>query len=81
MTDNQTPDSPPPDRNRDGRKSLVISPLAAALALALICAIAYNLHLDAASKDYDGLWVTGILAALIAGVLGFDLKFPGRGDR
>jgi hypothetical protein len=50
------------------------------LALAMLGALSYNVHLDAQPGGYNGLWVTGIIAALIAGVLGFDLKFPGRGD-
>lgn len=64
-----------------GRKPLVISPAAAVVALALIAAIVANMWLDAGSKDYDGLKATAILAVLFAGVLGFDLKFPGRGDK
>lgn len=64
-----------------GRKPITPSPTAMVIALAMVSALVYNVHLDAAPGDYNGLYVTGILAALIAGVLGFDLKFPGgRGD-
>ena len=63
-----------------GRKPLVVSPTALILALAELGALVYNVHVDAGPGDYQGLWVTGILAALVAGTLGFDLKFPGRGD-
>lgn len=61
-----------------GRKPITPSPTAMILALALMGLMAFNLYLDAKPGDYNGLYLTGICAALIAGVLGFDLKFPGR---
>lgn len=63
-----------------GRKPLSPSPTATLLALAELAGLVYNLHVDAGPSDYNGLWATGVLAALIAGTLGFDLKWPGRGD-
>lgn len=67
------------DTNERGRKPITPSPTALLLAMAMLAALVYNVHLDARPGDYNGIWVTGILAALIAGTLGFDLKYPGRG--
>ncbi len=75
----ELPQAPPPATEPSRRTPLVISPPALILALAFLGAMIYNIHVDAGPSDYNGLWVTGIIAALIAGVLGYDLKFPGRG--
>jgi hypothetical protein len=66
---------PPPE---GGRKPITPSPTAMILALALMGLMGLNLYFDQQPGTYNGLYLTGICAALIAGVLGFDLKFPGR---
>jgi hypothetical protein len=72
--------TPAPTEPTPPRKPLTPSPTALIIVLALLGLMAYNIHLDAASNSYNGTYLTGACAALIAGVLGFDLKFW-RGDR
>lgn len=60
-----------------------INPRPGVLALAILLTVVMltNIYLDSQSDTYDGKFVTPVIAALIAGVLGFDITrfFKGGG--
>lgn len=69
----------------DGRPPEYGSPLnprpgVLALAVLLTLGLFFNAWLDSRTGTYDGKYVTVVTAALIAGVLGFDLRRFWRGD-
>lgn len=57
---------------------LVPRPIVSVIALTMAGAIVYNIHLDAASSSYSGAQVNYLLTALIAAILGVDLRMQKR---
>lgn len=70
----------PPGKRPNGD----LNPRPGVLALAILFTLVMlvNIYLDSQSETYDGKFVTPVLAALIAGVLGFDITrfFRGGGE-
>lgn len=58
---------------------LIPRPAVTLIALSVTAGMLANIWLDAQSTDYDGRQTTLILAALIAGILGFELFRKGSG--
>lgn len=59
---------------------LIPRPAVTLIALMVTTGMLVNIYMDAVSVEYDGNKATLILAALIAGILGFEL-FRRGGDR
>lgn len=72
MTHRQ-PDPAPDDKA--GRRPGTPRPGTMAVVLLLVGLMFYNAYLDAQPGSYNGMYLTATCAALIAGALGFDLKF------
>lgn len=74
--DGAEPAKPPTNGSLNPRPGVL------ALAFLLTFLMFLNIYLDSRSADYDGKFVTPIVAALIAGVLGFDITrfFRGGGS-
>lgn len=59
---------------------LIPRPAVTLIALLITLGMLANIYFDAHSKDYSGDKTTLILAALIAGILGFELFRRGNGS-
>lgn len=71
MSEEQTPPQGGPLNPRPG---------VLALAVLLTFGLFFNAWLDSQTGTYDGKYVTSVVAALIAGMLGFDIRRFWRGD-
>lgn len=78
MTDNEPgakPEPAEPDDETSARRPGTPRPSTMAVVFLLVGLMFYNAYLDAQPGDYNGMYLTATCAALIAGALGFDLKF------
>lgn len=72
--DEGQPDSPPADSPPSTGPSMNPRPGPLALAGFLAVGMIFVIYLDSQSETYDGKIAVAIIAALIAGILGFDLS-------